>query len=280
MNTISGQAYWDSRSQSYINGIEGPYHANRLKMVEALLEGLNVGEADCLDFGCGDGVFAERLLREGARITGVDVDQVMVSAAQERLGARWPECKLVRGGVEAMEHMQEKSFDFLFALNVLAYLNAKEEETFYRQTQRLLRPGGALVVTHPNELFDMFTFNRYTVNFFKKHFSMPDTAFDVGTLLAHPDRPDRFVFSVRENPLAYCHKLKKYGFAETRQEFAILHSLPPLLTPTIDFDDINSRTYPETQNWPEEERWKLMFMCSVFGSLSIYDDSTAKNAAA
>lgn len=269
MNTISGEAYWDSRSQSYINGIEGPYHANRLKMVEALLEGLSFGATDCLDFGCGDGVFAERLLVDGARVTGVDVDPVMVKAAQNRLESKWPEAKLVRGGVEAMEHLPDASFDFLFALDVLAYLNADEEEIFYRQAQRLLRPGGALIVTHSNELFDTFTFNRYTVNFFKKHFSLPGTECDISALLADPNRPERFVFSVRENPLAYRHKLKKYGFIETRQEFAILHSLPPLLTPTIDFDDINSRTYPETTDWPESERWKLMFMCSIFGSISI-----------
>jgi 2-polyprenyl-3-methyl-5-hydroxy-6-metoxy-1,4-benzoquinol methylase len=142
MNTISGEAYWDSRSQSYINGIEGPYHANRLKMVEALLEGLSFGGKDCLDFGCGDGVFAERLLVDGARVTGVDVDPVMVVAAQTRLQSKYADAKLVRGGVDTMQHKQEKSFDFLFALNVLAYLNADEEETFYREACRLLRPGG------------------------------------------------------------------------------------------------------------------------------------------
>lgn len=269
MTNVSGQAYWDSRSESYISGIEGPYHANRLKMVEALLEGSSFGGKDCLDFGCGDGVFAERLLADDARVIGVDVDQVMVSAARTRLQARWPEARIVRGGVEAMEQMPDKSFDFLFALNVLAYLNADEEETFYRQAKRLLRPEGALIVTHSNELFDMFTFNRYTVNFFKKHFSTPGTDCDVSALLTHPDRPDRFVFSVRENPLTYRYKLDEYGFDEKHQEFAILHALPPLLTPTIDFDDINSRNYPPTTCWPRRERWKLMFMCSIFGSISV-----------
>jgi SAM-dependent methyltransferase len=193
----------------------------------------------------------------------------MINAAQIRLKSKWPAVKLVRGGVGVMECMQEKSFDFLFVLNVLAYLNAAEEEEFYRQARRIVRPGGVLIVTHSNELFDVFTFNRYTVNFFSKHFSRLGTECNIDALLTNPGIPNRFVFNVRENPLAYHYKLNKYGFAETRQEFAILHSLPPLLTPDIEFDEINSRTYLETTNWPEEERWKLMFMCSIFGSRSI-----------
>ena len=271
MNKISGQEYWDSRSQSYINGFEGPYHANRLKMVEVLIDGQSFTGSDCLDFGCGDGLFAERLLTDGARITGIDVDKVMVDAARVRLESKWKDTPLLLGGVDNMKDLPGNSFDYLFALNVLAYLNPDEEVSFYREAQRLLRKGGALIVTHSNELFDMFTFNRYTVNFFEKHFSTLGVRCEVGKLLHHPDLPERFVFGVRENPLRYRFKLREYGFVEEGQEFAILHTLPPLLTPTVNFDDINSRTYPETTGWPESERWKLMFICSIFGSLSICD---------
>lgn len=271
MNT-SGQEYWDQRSESYIKGIDGPYHANRLKMVETLLENLSFASTRCLDFGCGDGVFAERLLADGAQVTGIDVDEAMIRAARSRLAGKVPVTELIRGGVEGMDLLPDASFDFLFALNVLAYLNTDEEELFYRHAQRLLRCGGVLIVTHSNELFDMFTLNRYTVNFFKKHFSMPGTECDVSDLVVHPDQPERFVFNVRENPLTYRHKLRRYGFSESRQEFAILHALPPLLTPSINFDDINSRAYLETTGWPMEEHWKLMFMCSIFGSLSVRND--------
>lgn len=193
----------------------------------------------------------------------------MISAARSRFAVKGPIAELIRGGVEGMDALPDASFGYLFALNVLAYLNQEEEVAFYRHARRLLGKGGVLIVTHSNELFDMFTLNRYTVNFFNKHFSMQGTGCDVGELIVHPDQPERHVFSVRENPLSYRHKLKKYGFSESRQEFAILHTLPPLLTPLINFDDINSRTYPETTGWPEEQRWKLMFMCSMFGSLSV-----------
>jgi 2-polyprenyl-3-methyl-5-hydroxy-6-metoxy-1,4-benzoquinol methylase len=122
MNT-NGQEYWDQRSESYIKGIDGPYHANRLKMVEMLLENLSFANTRCLDFGCGEGVFTERLLADGAQVSGIDVDESMIRAARFRLANKGPATELIRGGVESMNALPEASFDFLFALNVLAYLN-------------------------------------------------------------------------------------------------------------------------------------------------------------
>ncbi len=263
--------YWRQRSPIYIRDVEGPYHANRLAMVRALLAGrLNRGD-DCIDFGVGDGIFAEYLLEQGLGVDGIDIDQQMIAAAEHRLRARWPSVSLEQGGVEALTRRPNGSADHLIALNVLAYMTPSEEEVFYREAGRILKPGGILTVTHSNELFDLFTFNRYTVNFFRNHFSFQNSSTDVSSLLASPDRPDRKVFGIRENPLAYRFKLQRFGFREVQQEFAILHTLPPLLTPQTDFDDINARTYPATIGWPEAERWKLMFACSIFGSASVRD---------
>ena len=80
--TISGKDYWSDKTASYLSAIEGPYHANRLQMVEALLSELSLAGKNCLDFGCGDGVFVERLLEDGATVSGVDVDSAMIHAAQ------------------------------------------------------------------------------------------------------------------------------------------------------------------------------------------------------
>jgi 2-polyprenyl-3-methyl-5-hydroxy-6-metoxy-1,4-benzoquinol methylase len=261
--------HWRSRGTDYVRGLEGPYHANRLAMVKALFASTAFGGLTCLDFGCGDGVFAEYLLSEGARVDAIDTDSTMIRAAQERLRSRWPEVGLHCGGVEKLRELPAGSVDALVALNVLAYLTAEEERVFYEQAARLVKEGGSLTVTHSNELFDMFTFNRYTVDFFRRNFSFEQRSCDITSLLTNPEKPERRVFNVRENPLSYRHKLARAGFREVGQEFAILHTLPPLLTPDIDFDDINSRTYSPTTGWPESEKWKLMFGCSIFGSHSI-----------
>jgi 2-polyprenyl-3-methyl-5-hydroxy-6-metoxy-1,4-benzoquinol methylase len=263
--------YWQDRSADYICGLEGPYHANRLAMVKALFSGTTLRGLACIDFGCGDGAFTEHLLSEGARVEGIDTDLTMIQAAEARLRARWPDVRLLRGGVEKLVELSADSVDQLVALNVLAYFTAEEERVFYEQAARVVKKGGTLTVTHSNELFDMFTLNRYTVDFFRRNFSFGARPCEIASLLTSPDKPERRVFNVRENPLAYRYKLAEFGFREIRQEFSILHPVPPLLTPEIDFDDINSRTYPSTIGWPESERWKLMFACSIFGSHSIRD---------
>jgi hypothetical protein len=121
-----------------------------------------------------------------------------------------------------------------------------------------VRPGGTLVITHSNELFDLFTLNRYTRAFFERHFSV-----DPGSLLAFPDRPSRTTFNVRENPLSYGEKLKPFGFEIDRMEYINRHPAPPLLT--ADDPDDMKRARPNTLNVPTDERWKLNFQCSMFG---------------
>jgi 2-polyprenyl-3-methyl-5-hydroxy-6-metoxy-1,4-benzoquinol methylase len=265
---MTWKEYWKDSATAYMDALDGPYHRNRLQLVQALLRDTPIKDRTVVDYGCGDGVFARLLLERGARVVGLDIDAAMVEAAKRMLLAKWPATQLMLGGVEALSKLGAGSADTLIALNVLAYLDTKEEERFYAEAFRVLKPGGGLLVTHSNELFDMYTCNKYTAAFFGRNFSLGGVPMDISTLLTHPDKPDRKVFGVRENPLSYRFKLKKFGFEELRQEFSILHALPPLLTPTVDFDDINSREFPETVGWPEHERWKLMFMCSIFGSYS------------
>ncbi len=261
--------HWERTSAAYIEGLDGPYHRNRLDMVRALFVDGPVNGKVVLDFGCGDGAFAQELLQNGAKVVGIDTDQLMIDAAKRDLLPKWPDADIRLGGVDTLTDLPAGEFDHVVALNVLAYLSADEERQFYAESRRILRPGGGLVVTHSNELFDLFTLNKYTVAFFERNFSTAGVKNDVRSLLRNPEKPDRHVFGVRENPLAYRFKLARFGFEEKRQEFAILHRQPPLLTPEINFDDINSREYPDTTGWPDDQRWKLMFMCSMFGSYSV-----------
>jgi len=263
-------AEWASKTKGYLNSLDGPYHKNRLAMVDALVEGIDFTGASCLDFGCGDGVFAEMLLARGARhVHAIDIAEEMITSAKERLRPYADRVTLEVGGVERLAYLPDRKFDHTFSLNVNAYFSQEEDGSFYKESKRIMLPGGSLVITHSNELFDMFTLNRYTQLFFEKNFSTPGTVCDVSTLLVRPDVPSRRVFGVRENPLSYPEKLRRLGFDPVCQEFSILHAIPPLMTPEIDFDDINKRTYPETIGWDAENKWKLAFMCSIFGSRAV-----------
>lgn len=93
--------------------------------------------------------------------------------------------------------------------------------------------------------------------------AIPESAAHMSDLLLKHDAPKdtkALPLPLRENPLNYCFKLKQYGFDEVRQEFVNRHeALPPTR---------KEQAYPETIGLPEEERWKLLFACSTFVSLS------------
>lgn len=202
-------------------------------------------------------------------VTGFDIDPVMIEKAKSRLDQAGQMGQVHVGGVELMSQFGAQSIDCLIALNVLAYFAEEEEGAFYCEAARVTKRGGSLIITHSNELFDMFTFNALTVTFCERHFCGLEARHKIAALMTHPDVPQRVHFNIRENPLNYRYKLAQYGFKEIQQEFMNFHPLPPLLMDPEGFVDIDKREYPNTLGWNEQDKWKLMFQCSMFGSRSI-----------
>ncbi len=239
-----------------MDAIDNEYHRERLAMIARLIpRGLLTPGKKVVDFGCGDAVMFPPFLEHGVEIRGLDISPAMVKTAKDRLrSSGYDEGLVEEGGVHALKRVEAASQDALISFNVLAYLTTEEETIFYEEASRIVRPGGLLIVTHSNDLFDLYALNRYTAEFFSKHFGVHGAE----SLLAHPDLPlDHLSYNVRENPLSYRYKLDRYGFREIAQDFANYHTSPPLLA--------KNRTYPDTSRVPDEHRWKLMFMCSMFG---------------
>jgi SAM-dependent methyltransferase len=232
-------------------------------MVDELIGGGLAGNV--VDFGCGDGLYLERCEASGGTSIGIDIDPEMVNATRQRVASYRGQHQVMEGGVDRLVEIESDSCDMLLALNVLAYLDDTQCNTFYHQAARILKRGGSLVVTHSNELFDMFTFNKYTAAFFKRNFNVTG----LESLLVNWDKPDRLPLPTRENPLSYAFKLQRYGLLEEQQEFSIPHALPPLLDDKFDPDDLASRKVAVTQGIRPEDRWKLAFTCSIFGSRSV-----------
>lgn len=249
---ISAATRWKERGDGYAPGIDGPYHRHRLEVIRALLPDL--AGAEVVDVGCGEGVLIrEARMRGAARITGVDIDSGLLERARES-GAD----HLILGGVEQLAGIPKA--DCVIAANVVAYFTDDEYARFSREVTRLLAPGGTLVITHSNALFDLFTLNAFTVMFFRERFGCDPTP-----LLRRPDAPQRTGFNVRENPLSYVRRLATHGLRQEQIEFIHRHAAPPLLSPDKDWDDIDSREYADTLAVPDDERWMLMFQCSMFG---------------
>lgn len=99
-----------------------------------------------LDVACGSGLYAEELTRRGARVTGFDQSPRMVALARRRVpGGEFRPHDLA----DPLEWSADDQFDLaLFAL-ALEYVDNRVDAL--REIRRVLKPGGALVLSrmHP-----------------------------------------------------------------------------------------------------------------------------------
>ena len=138
---------WEKQAEAYArHAADSAYNAlyDRPAMLELIgrVAGLEV-----LDAGCGPGLYAEELVRRGARVTGVDASPEMVELARARVGAH--ATFRVHDLAEPLAWAADGSFDL--AVMALVIHHVDDRVALLREVHRVLRPGGHLVVSthHP-----------------------------------------------------------------------------------------------------------------------------------
>jgi SAM-dependent methyltransferase len=136
---------YDTLAEVYAADIdENPYNAlyERPGIISLLppVRGLDV-----LDAGCGSGQLAAWLAGQGARVTGIDAAPGMVRLA----AARVPGATFSVADLGAPLAVGDGAFDLVVSSLVLHYL--RDWVAPLRELRRVLRPGGALVLSthHP-----------------------------------------------------------------------------------------------------------------------------------
>jgi 2-polyprenyl-3-methyl-5-hydroxy-6-metoxy-1,4-benzoquinol methylase len=100
-----------------------------------------------LDFGCGTGVMSETLAKAGFAVTAIDLDLGPKRLLEERIGFD-RSITFVEGDLLALG-LPPGSFDVILALDVLEHISPLAP--YMREFERLLTPGGVLVVSGPTE---------------------------------------------------------------------------------------------------------------------------------
>ena len=103
------------------------------------------------DLGCGAGHALVAMKRMGfARVVGIDLSEVMLARARERIEAEGlaEAIELVKGDARHLDVIESQSVDACIALGVIEYL--EEDGAFLREVNRILRPGGAAVIQTRN----------------------------------------------------------------------------------------------------------------------------------
>jgi SAM-dependent methyltransferase len=248
------KAFWEKDAAEHMGfayqygvnpDVRYPMYEVRRDMVFEILDRLPKGRL--LDAGCGAGHIVSDALDRGWDAVGFDFSEAMVALAVGFLGAHDQDpARVTLGNVADLSQYQDGSFDVVTLLGVSQYLKAEDDQATWSEIHRVLKPGGLVIIDFVNALFDLSTFNRFTVRFvvdeFVSRFVSPDRIPDleqrISKLVTHPQKPDvtgayatrrDHVTKRTENPLTVAQRLKEHNFDLSDLLFYRLHAVPPLL---------------------------------------------------
>ncbi len=101
-----------------------------------------------LEVGCGDGRLVLAISRRGARAKGIDISKVAIETARQ-IGAR-QKLDVEFEAADAIELAEaDQSFDFVLSSDMVEHLNPEQVVRHLQEVRRVLRPGGAYIVSLP-----------------------------------------------------------------------------------------------------------------------------------
>jgi SAM-dependent methyltransferase len=104
-----------------------------------------VSGLDVLDYGCGHGMAAVVLARQGARVTGIDLSPGYLREARQRAEANGVVIDFMQADGDRLP-FADASFDRVWGNAILHHLDVEQAG---RELRRVLRPGGIAVLCEP-----------------------------------------------------------------------------------------------------------------------------------
>jgi len=143
-----------------------PVHVTLLKQ---LLK--NQAIKTVLDAGCGPASFLRELFDEPLALYGFDLTPEMVKEGQRIFKEQGlPDTRLWEGSVLTPDsfYCEEgpEQYDAAVCIGVLPHISEGDEKQVFQNLYQSVRPGGLVVIEARNQLFSLFTLNRYSYQFF------------------------------------------------------------------------------------------------------------------
>lgn len=155
----------DFGDQTPYNAVEATIHLNRYSMVKSLCEGKRI-----LDAACGEGYGSYFLKKWGAKeVFGLDVDADTVKKAEHLFGS--PEVKYQCHTVEELP-FPDYYFDMVVSFETIEHLDHPEK--FLQEIQRVLKPGGMIVLSCPNDPYYYASMEDFENPFHKRQYTYFD----------------------------------------------------------------------------------------------------------
>src|SRR6202035_4214142 len=138
-------ADWNDVADDWTRHADENDYRNALLMPLALEILGDVRGLRILDLGCGEGGYSRELVKRGASVVGVDGSPRLIEIATQRA----PDIRYICANSNNLDGIDADSFDGVLAAMML--MDVEDYEGSIREIQRVLKPGGRLVmsVTHP-----------------------------------------------------------------------------------------------------------------------------------
>ncbi len=135
------ETYWHSGKQTFSGDLQG-YAENFRRWMARQLDELPE-DSPVLEVGCGDGSFTKELVQYSSDVTAIDISERQIEENMRRL----PGIAFRQHDVAEPLPFADNSFGVIWCSEVLEHLF--DPGFALREMQRVLRPGGKLLVTVP-----------------------------------------------------------------------------------------------------------------------------------
>lgn len=240
-----------------------------------------------LDAGCGPASFLRDIASDGLELYGFDLTPEMINECRRVMSERGHRKERFWEGsvTNAADYTRGlREYDAAVCIGVLPHIPADADEVVFANLHSAVRPGGTVMVEARNQLFALFTMNRYSYELIASELVRPGDLKSSGA--PGTDKVDgimeemrRFfrmdlppirkgkedepgydeVLSRTHNPIVMRERFAAAGFTNVRVMFYHYHALPPM------FQGAAPELFRERSLAMENpEDWRGYFMASAF----------------
>ncbi len=134
--------FWDPEGEF------GPLHRLNPVRLGYVAARTTLKDRDVLDVGCGGGILAEALAREGARVTGIDLSAAALATAELHALESGVAVRYRLASAEALAAEAPASYDAVTCMEMLEHV--PDPASVIGALARLVRPGGSVFVSTLN----------------------------------------------------------------------------------------------------------------------------------